>query len=446
MAEFEDASDDDEAPELIEVSSDSQRAIPVTILAGFLGSGKTTLLNHILTANHGKRIAVVENEFGEGLGIESMIAKSGVDGGDISNFFELANGCICCTVKDDLLTTLEQLVTHKDRFDYILIETTGLANPGPVVSALWADQTSGTNLQLDGVVCVVDCLNFEAYLGAEDISGDIRTQLCFADRVLLNKSDLVNAPQMARVRTLVGEINSYASLQPSTYSKVDLDFVLNTGSYANAGSSSSNGGFTSPTGAAPGLDFLQCVPCDVGGMDDADADEGVGGDRRALFSMMQNAAGTGGRHLSEMRTHFVRIRGGVDQKALEKVLDELLYSNGQGFGSHAKRTVDSSSSAVDSAGKAGVQQGQQQGQAEKQAEQQQMQIFRMKGVVHVSGTQHLYLLQAVHTLFELDCSPYLAGGPGDLTKGYSVFVIIGRNLDVERVEGRLRSCLSQLVS
>ncbi|OYX41553.1 MAG: hypothetical protein B7Z02_15175 [Rhodobacterales bacterium 32-67-9] len=87
-------SDDDEAPQLIEVPQDSDRVIPVTILAGFLGSGKTTLLNHILTSNHGKRIAVIENEFGEGLGIESMIAKSGVDGDNISDFFELSNGCV----------------------------------------------------------------------------------------------------------------------------------------------------------------------------------------------------------------------------------------------------------------------------------------------------------------------------------------------------------------
>ena len=99
-------------------------------------------------------------------------------------------------MKDNLVTTLEQLIIHKDRFDYILIETTGLANPGPVVSALWTDDQLGTTLKLDGVVCVVDSLNFETYLQAEDISSDVRTQLCFADRILLNKADLVSAEQV----------------------------------------------------------------------------------------------------------------------------------------------------------------------------------------------------------------------------------------------------------
>lgn len=103
---------------------------------------------------------------------------------------------ICCTVKDDLVTTLEQLILHKDRFDYILIETTGLANPGPVISALWTDDQMGASLVLDGVVCVVDSLNFEMYLSSEDISDDVRLQLCFADRILLNKADLITNDQV----------------------------------------------------------------------------------------------------------------------------------------------------------------------------------------------------------------------------------------------------------
>jgi G3E family GTPase len=104
--------------------------VPVTIITGFLGSGKTTLLNHILTVQHGKRIAVIENEFGDEVGIESLIAKNASgDGEFFDEFFELSNGCICCTVRDDLVTTLERLLERRDRFDYILLETTGLANP-----------------------------------------------------------------------------------------------------------------------------------------------------------------------------------------------------------------------------------------------------------------------------------------------------------------------------
>lgn len=95
-----------------------------------------------------------------------MIAKSGVNGENIAGFFELSNGCICCTVKDDLLTTLEQLVLHKDRFDYVLIETTGVANPGPIIASLWVDDDADSTLQLDGVVTVVDCVNILQYLSS----------------------------------------------------------------------------------------------------------------------------------------------------------------------------------------------------------------------------------------------------------------------------------------
>jgi len=166
--------------------------LPVTLLSGFLGSGKTTLLNYLMRENHGKRIAIIENEFSEGLGIEGMIAKSGLNGESLNDFFELNNGCICCTVKDDLLSTLEQLVAHKQKFDYILIESTGLANPGPIISIFWADDGLDTSLYLDGVVCVVDSLNIRSYLEDGSISEDVRAQIAYADRVLLNKSDLVS--------------------------------------------------------------------------------------------------------------------------------------------------------------------------------------------------------------------------------------------------------------
>lgn len=178
-------SDDNEEPPALTAVPDSGKKVPVTILTGFLGSGKTTLLNYILSANHGKRIAVIENEFSGGLGIEGMIAKSGLDGGNLEGFFELNNGCICCTVKEDLLTTLEQLVIHKDRFDYIIIETTGVANPGPVITTFWSDDAIESSLKLDGVVCVVDGVNLQSYLTTPDIANDVRMQIGYAGMVVM---------------------------------------------------------------------------------------------------------------------------------------------------------------------------------------------------------------------------------------------------------------------
>ncbi len=118
----------------------TESKIPITIITGFLGSGKTTLLNYILKEKHGKRIAVIENEFGEEIGIESLIARDGNDGEVFEEFFELGNGCICCSVKGELVVTVEKLLKRKDKFDYILIETTGLANPGPLAATFWLDK------------------------------------------------------------------------------------------------------------------------------------------------------------------------------------------------------------------------------------------------------------------------------------------------------------------
>lgn len=196
--------------------------IPVTVLTGFLGSGKTTLLNYILSANHGKRIAVIENEFGE-IGVDHEI----VIGAD-EEVFEMNNGCICCTVRGDLIRILNQLLKRRDRFDYILIETTGMANPAPVAQTFWADEELQEAFELDGIVTLVDTHHFLQHV---DSTEEVKKQVAFADVVLLNKTDIVDAITLNEVEQKIRGINAQATIQSCSFGKVNLDAILNINAF-----------------------------------------------------------------------------------------------------------------------------------------------------------------------------------------------------------------------
>ncbi|KAK9052858.1 hypothetical protein SSX86_029488 [Deinandra increscens subsp. villosa] len=206
--------------------------VPATIITGFLGSGKTTLLNHILTAQHGKRIAVIENEFGEVDIDGSLVASHSSANEDI---IMVNNGCLCCTVRGELVTMLLELVKKKrDKFDQIVIETTGLAKPGPVIETFCTDEQISRYVKLDGVVTLVDCKHAMQHLNEVKprfVVNEAVEQVAYADRIILNKIDLVSDADLEALTKKIQHINGMAQMKQAKFGIVDMDFVLGVGGY-----------------------------------------------------------------------------------------------------------------------------------------------------------------------------------------------------------------------
>jgi G3E family GTPase len=196
--------------------------IPVTVLTGYLGAGKTTLLNRILSENHGKRYAVVVNEFGE-IGIDNdLIVESDEE------VFEMNNGCVCCTVRGDLIRVVEGLMKRPGRFDGILVETTGLADPVPVAQTFFMDDDVRARSKLDAVVTVADAKHL---LGSLADSPEAQEQIGFADVILLNKTDLVSADELAAVERRIRAINPHAAVHRTERCAIPLTQVLDRGAF-----------------------------------------------------------------------------------------------------------------------------------------------------------------------------------------------------------------------
>ncbi|XP_058929318.1 zinc-regulated GTPase metalloprotein activator 1B isoform X1 [Kogia breviceps] len=237
-ADEEEEQAEEDCPELVPIKTKQREEkeetsgpgakIPVTIITGYLGAGKTTLLNYILTEQHSKRIAVILNEFGEGSALEKSLAVS--QGGELyEEWLELRNGCLCCSVKDSGLRAIENLMQKKGKFDYILLETTGLADPGAVASMFWVDAELGVDIYLDGIITVVDSkygLNHLAEEKPDGLINEASRQVALADIIILNKTDLVSEEDLSKLRTTIRLTNGLGKILETQRSRVDLSSIL----------------------------------------------------------------------------------------------------------------------------------------------------------------------------------------------------------------------------
>jgi G3E family GTPase len=354
--------------------------VPVTILTGFLGSGKTTLLNRILTEKHGKRIAVIENEFGE-VGVDHQLVIQADE-----EIFEMNNGCLCCTVRGDLIRILGNLLKRKDRFDHILIETTGLADPGPVTQTFFMDEDLKAALTIDGVVTVVDAKHVLLHI---DDAPEVKEQIAFADVILLNKTDLVNPTDLSVLEKRITTMNRLAKVYRTERSKIEMDKVLGIG------------GFDMERILEHEPDFLKAAGKTVHSHDHHDHEEhhhdhdckGEGCDHED-HDHEDHAHHEHDHHHDESVTSVgIQSEAMMDGQKLSAWIGELLREKGAD-------------------------------------------IFRMKGVLNIQGSSNRVVFQGVHMTFETNSDiPW-----GDV-KRQNTLVFIGRNLDREQLNLGFQSCV-----
>jgi len=347
---------------------------PVTVLTGYLGAGKTTLLNRILSEDHGKRYAVIVNEFGE-VGIDNDL----IVGAD-EEVFEMNNGCVCCTVRGDLIRVLSGLMKRKGKFDAIIVETTGLADPGPVAQTFFVDDDVKAKTQLDSVTAVVDAKHLPLRLAD---SREAVEQIAFADQIILNKTDLVSEGELRDVEAAIRTLNPLAPIHRAQRSNVPLETILGRHSFDLERITSLEPDFLNPGHGEPG--HVHDEHCDH----DHDHDH----------------------HGHDHDDHHGHIHDHVAESGIRGV---ALTSDKP---VHANRFTAWLNNLLQTRGP---------------------DILRAKGIMDVAGEERRLVFQAVHMILEGDLQAEWK--PGD--KRYSRMVVIGRNLDEAALKAGFESTIA----
>ena len=378
----------------------------ITVVTGFLGAGKTTLVNHVLSADHGYRVAVILNEFGADIGVEKMLVTDNPNGETVvdEDWVEMNNGCVCCTVKGNLIQTIDSLLERRaasgSRFDFILLETTGLADPGPVAQELWVDDEllEEDSAVLDAVVTLVDASNVARQLRE---TKEASLQIAFADTLVLNKTDLVPPAELERIEETLRVMNAEAKIVRAERAAVDLGLILNQGAVTGAGR----------RGRKPTLgDLARDVPPAVSA-------RGAGFWARGVEKYAPKSAPLSPVHDASIRTVCLAAEGALDQRAFEAWLEDALWERG---------AMGAGDDGATGAGDAGP----------------PLEVLRAKGVLFVddddggvgtttdasiasgAGAVKKMVLQAVREVYEITPGPPADVGERRMNK----VVLIGRGL------------------
>jgi G3E family GTPase len=446
--------------------------IPVTVLTGFLGAGKTTLLNRILTESHGQRIAVIENEFGE-IGVDQELVINAEE-----EIFEMNNGCICCTVRGDLIRILGNLITRRDKFDRIVLETTGLANPGPVAQTFFVDEGIRREFALDGIVTLVDARHFDQQMEESD---ETRTQIAFADVIVLNKTDLVSGAELDSLERRVRAINTLARIvraDPARRASVPMNSILGIGGFDLARALEYRPAFLEPEypfewagayeleagdhalvlheGPDPAMKVLVCEAIAADDLDPARAAERV----FTLFSVAVAGESAGAVIEPSPRTRLLDLPGGAGEARFtlrvesrgvywlftQHLPEEFALTLTDDRGSRREPQVQTNfdpghshdarvgSFSLDTERPLDAERFQ--SWLTETLKTQGTRLYRMKGFLNFKGSNERIVIQGVHMVVDTS-----ALGPWGERPRRTQLVFIGRDLDKDLLTRGFESCL-----